>query len=361
MATSLAVTCIETYLYTLYNLLLMTAKSFVFSNSPGPHASRAKQILQKHPDVRNLIGKNPNTIYIIIGVVLFQISMACLVANQSWWMVFAAAYLLGAFADHALFVMIHECTHRLLFKRVAADRFAGILANLPQIFPTAISFEYYHIKHHSGMGVPDQDGDLPDEWEARLIDNYFIGKALWLLLYPFFQLVRLPRLRGIKTFDKWIALNWLVQIAFTATVFIVLGPKALVFLLASFFFSVGLHPLGARWIQEHFLTNGNEQETHSYYGGLNTIAFNVGYHNEHHDFPSVPWNKLPEVKKIAPNFYDNLFYHTSWTKLFLRFLFDKEISLYSRIVRSNRTKPKPLDKDCTNATFCEQEADVVNQ
>ena len=48
--------------------------------------------------------------------------------------------------------------------------------------------------------------------------------------------------------------------------------------------------MGARWIQEHYLTHG-EQETYSYYGPLNTVAFNVGFHNEHHDFPSVPWNR----------------------------------------------------------------------
>jgi sphingolipid delta-4 desaturase len=101
------------------------------------------------------------------------------------------------------------------------------------------------------------------------------------------------------------------------------------------FFSVGLHPLGARWIQEHYLS-APPQETYSYYGPLNILALNVGYHNEHHDFPSVPWNKLPKIKSTAPEFYDNLVYHKSWTKLLFKFLFDSKFSLFSRIVRSNR-------------------------
>jgi sphingolipid 4-desaturase/C4-monooxygenase len=96
-----------------------------------------------------------------------------------------------------------------------------------------------------------------------------------------------------------------------------------------------LHPLGARWIQEHFLTHG-EQETKSYYGILNPINLYVGYHNEHHDFPSVPWNNLPKIKKVADDYYSSLGYHTSYTRLLLQFLFDKKLSVYSRMARANR-------------------------
>ncbi len=317
---------------------------FVYSEVSEPHRIRTKDILKIHPDIRKLIGKNPNTIFAIIGLVGLQIALAWFTSSQSWWIVFIAAYLIGAFADHALFVMIHECAHKLLFKKPAANRLAGIFANLPQLFPSSVSFERYHIKHHSFQGVHELDADLPNHWEAKLIDNYFIGKAIWLLFYPIFQVFRISRLKEIKPFDGWVALNWAAQILFIAGIWLWLGPKAVVFLLASFFFSVGLHPLGARWIQEHYLTHSKDQETYSYYGVLNTVAFNVGYHNEHHDFPSVPWNRLPQIKAGAPNFYNTLFYHKSWTKLFFRFLFDKEISLYSRIVRKDRGRVKLTDQ-----------------
>ncbi len=321
----------------------MKPQHFKFSDSPEPHRIRTKDILKEHPDIRHLIGKNPNTIFAIIGLVALQIVTAWLVNDMAWWVVFVAAYLLGAFADHSLFVMIHECAHRLLFKKPEANRLAGILANVPQIFPSSVSFERYHIKHHSFQGIHELDADLPNHWEARLINNSFVGKVIWLLFYPLFQVFRISRLKEIKPFDGWVALNWGVQIAFTCCIWWFWGPKAFVYLLASFFFSVGLHPLGARWIQEHYLTHG-DQETYSYYGPLNTVSFNVGYHNEHHDFPSVPWNKLPEIRQKAPGFYNTLFYHKSWTKLFFRFLFDKEISLYSRIVRKDRGKVKLTDE-----------------
>ena len=316
---------------------MQAKKDFINVTCCEPHRIRTKAILKEFPDMRKLIGKNPNTIYAIIGLVSFQFVLCWLVADQSWWIVVGAAYLLGAFADHALFVMIHECAHRLIFKKPEANRLAGIFANAPLIFPSSVAFETYHIKHHSFQGIHELDGDLPNYWEAKLINNFFIGKMIWLLFYPFFQLFRFPRLKEIKPFNKWVVLNWAVQVLFIAAVLFLFGGKALAFLVLSFFFSVGFHPLGARWVQEHYLTNG-EQETYSYYGSFNKVAFNVGYHNEHHDFPSVPWNRLPQIRKNAPAFYNTLSYHTSWTKLFFRFLFDKEISLFSRVVRTNRGK-----------------------
>jgi sphingolipid 4-desaturase/C4-monooxygenase len=321
----------------------MKNKDFIYSNSSEPHRVRTRQILKNHPDVRKLIGKNPRTIFFILFLVSFQIAGAFFLADKPWWAIFVAAYFVGAFVDHALFVMIHECAHKLLFKNPVANRLAGIFANIPQVFPSSVSFERYHIKHHSFQGVHELDADLPNRWEAKLINNFFVGKVIWFLFYPLFQAFRVARLKEIKPFDGWIALNWGVQIVFVAAVWYFVGPKAVAFLTASFFFSVGLHPLGGRWIQEHYLTHG-EQETYSYYGPLNAVAFNVGYHNEHHDFPSVPWNKLPALKKTALPFYDSLASHNSWTKLWLRFIFDRELSLWSRVVRKNRGKVALVDE-----------------
>ena len=128
-------------------------------------------------------------------------------------------------------------------------------------------------------------------------------------------------------------------------------------MLISLFFSVGLHPLGARWIQRHYITteDGHEQETFSYYGPMNNFAFNVGYHNEHHDFPSIPWNKLPELKKTAPLWYESLDSHKSWTRLLFKFIFQREISLWSRVVRSERGKVELSDDSRPDRDLLEQE------
>ncbi len=170
-------------------------------------------------------------------------------------------------------------------------------------------FQRYHLKHHAFQGVYELDADIPNTWEARLVGTSPWRKAIWLLLFPLVQSTRPPRLREIRPIDRWVVLNLVVQIGFDVAVWFVLGPRAFAYLFISFFFSVGLHPLGARWVQEHYLLF-HGQETNSYYGWLNRLALNVGYHNEHHDFPSVPWNRLPELKRTAPEAYDSLGSHS---------------------------------------------------
>ena len=239
------------------------------------------------------------------------------------------------FANHSLFVLIHECAHNLIFKKRIFNILAGIFADLPNVVPSSVSFRAYHLKHHSYQGDYNLDADLASRWEAKFIGNSFFGKAFWLLFFPVFQALRPPRLKEIKFASAWTFVNWIAVFGFDVLIIMTFGWTAFLYFVFSFTFSIGLHPLGARWIQEHYLTSP-PQETYSYYGPLNIFALNVGYHNEHHDFPSISWNKLPELKKEAPEYYNNLVYHKSWVKLWLKFLFDPKLSLFSRMVRSNR-------------------------
>jgi len=311
-------------------------EEFVFSAQPEPHRLRTKQLLQRHPEIRQLIGPNPVTFLWTAVIVALQFAAAWFVARQSWWVVVLVAYTVGAVADHALFVVIHETAHKLVFKRRVPNILTALFANLPQSFPGAMSFSKYHLKHHAFQGVYELDGDLPFRWEARLVGSSPVGKALWLLFYPIFQAIRPWRVKEVPLWDRWTVINVIVVLAADAAVWIWLGPQALVYLALSLFFSIGLHPLGARWIQRHSLTHEDEQETSSYYGPLNRLAFNVGYHNEHHDFPSVPWNHLPKIHDAAPEVYGKLASHPSWTRLLFRFLFDRDITLFSRVVRNER-------------------------
>jgi fatty acid desaturase len=49
------------------------------------------------------------------------------------------------------------------------------------------------------------------------------------------------------------------------------------------------------------------QPTMSTYSLCASLAsMNLTHHVEHHDFPGIPWNRLPEVTRIAPEYYSSL-------------------------------------------------------
>lgn len=315
-------------------------RSFFPADLKRPHPIRRAAIMRAHPDVKALIGRDRWTAVITVGVVLGQVALAWGLGHLGigyWWLAFVAAWTIGAFANHAMFVVIHDGTHNLVFKSGLLNKALIVLADLPNTLPTAMGFRCYHVKHHSHLGDYDYDADLPSRWEADLVGDRWYGKAAWLFFFALFQLTRLERLKGtVPMRNRWTIYNGAAVFLFDAAILYFCGVNGLLYLFLSFWFSVGLHPLGARWIQEHF-TLDPEQETFDYYGPLNLFALNIGYHNEHHDFPDIPWRRLPELKKIAPEYYETLKSHSSWTKLWLTFIFDKRYTLYQRVDRSPST------------------------
>ncbi|MGO8971424.1 MAG: fatty acid desaturase [Myxococcaceae bacterium] len=328
------------------------ALSFDRVSYPEPHLERTRTLLRTHPEVRELFGREPWSAFWVLFLVGTQLLAAWALRAQPVWLLLAAAWLGGAFVVHGLWVLIHDSTHNLVFRRARDNAVLQIFAGLPIIFPAAIPFRKYHLLHHRFQGDPDLDADLAGPLEARLVGNGAVRKALWLFTFWAWQAARVPRLKRIKIWDAWYVANLLVQVAFVAAVLGAFGWRSLLYLFMSSVFAIGLHPVGARWIQEHYLTTEGPQETFSYYGPLNRIAFNVGYHNEHHDLMMVPWSRLPKLKAIAPELYEPLYAHRSWTRLGLRFIFDPSLSLYSRRLRGSAapvTEERPADRAFTEA------------
>jgi len=288
--------------------------------------------------LRSLAGPLPASAGWTVLLVVTQIALARLLVGQPWYVWLPCAYVVGATIDHALFVLIHECAHNLVFRWRAGNRLTALLANVPMVFPAAISFCKYHLLHHRHMGEIDLDADIPGPTEARVVGNRTTGKAAWLAAFALvLGTLRPRRIRSVPFLDVWTVANMVSQAVAVGVLVAWMGVEPLKYLAASLILAVGLHPFGARWIQEHYVFKAG-QETYSYYGPLNRLSFNVGYHNEHHDLITVPWRRLPEVRRAAPEFYDGLHAHWSWTRLLVRFLRDREITLFSRIVRGRQTR-----------------------
>ena len=128
------------------------------------------------------------------------------------------------------------------------------------------------------------------------------------------------------------------------------GWKPLIYLIFSSFLAGSLHPCAGHFIAEHYILSYTTptkpkndssipfpEETFSYYGPLNWLCYNVGYHNEHHDFPFVPWTKLPKLREIAAEFYDGLPCHRSWSWVIWDFITsDGGKGLWGRVKREGK-------------------------
>ncbi len=313
---------------------------FSYDHEQNVHIKRAREIKAKYPEVRSLMGTNPYTVFWSAGLVLLQLSIGYVLTNLSWVWVFVAAYLIGAFINHALYVIMHECTHNLVFRNPAYNKVLGIFGDFALLVPSAMAFRKYHLLHHQYLGQYDMDPDVVSRTEGRLVGNSAVRKIVWVFLLGVSQALRPLKIKEVRRVDRWLVANILIVLAVDILIFAVMGPKVLAYLGLSTLIALGLHPVGGRWIQEHY-TDGDGQETHSYYGPLNKLCFNVGYHTEHHDFASVPWNNLPKLKRLAPDYYDNLKSYSSWTAVLFRFIFDRSMSTFSRIVHEPRLRAAP--------------------
>ncbi len=304
---------------------------YVVTTEPNPHFARGAEIRRLYPEVKRWFGRDPFSQVCVLGVVGLQLAMAFLLRDAGWGWVALAAWCIGAFASHSLFVLIHDAAHNLIGRGSKANRWWGIACNVGQGFPSAMPFRTFHLLHHSHLDEYDWDGDLAFHAEARFVGNSPWRKALWLAAFPLIEIVRPERIDR-PTWDRWQWVNLAVIVATDLAILWVAGPQGLAYVLLSTIFGLGLHPTGARWVQEHY-TFEPGQETYSYYGPINKVAFNIGYHNEHHDLPAVPWRHLPKVRATAPEFYDGLYAHRSYVRLLVRFLTDRNVDLFSRITR----------------------------
>jgi sphingolipid 4-desaturase/C4-monooxygenase len=320
---------------------------FFWSYTEEPHRTRRQVIIKAHPEVTKLCGPEPLTKYLVLLVVSLQLLVAYTLRETPIfsWPFFLAAYLVGATANQNLFLAIHEISHNLAFRSGFLNRCIAIFANLPIGIPYSAGFRPYHLTHHKSLGVDGIDTDLPTSLEALLLDSV-LGKAFFCTFQIIFYAIR-PVLVYKMPFTSVHYSNIVAQLAFDFAIVHFMTGRSLMYLVLSSFLAGSLHPCAAHFIAEHYVfvtpnlsesTKGSHAdvpipETYSYYGPLNVLTYNVGYHNEHHDFPAVPWTRLPKLHNIAKEFYKPLPCHKSWPLVLWHFILDKEVSLWCRVKR----------------------------
>jgi len=235
--------------------------------------------------------------------------------------------------------------------------------------PSSTLFKRYHIEHHQFQGFEEYDMDIPTKAEGDIF-NSPIRKVFFLIFQFAFYGLR-PQLVRPKSPSKLDIMNNIVIFSSNIAIYMYFpsGLSALGYLVASSLLGMGLHPCAGHFISEHYVFPNDSNllpdgmgtksifdipmmrvtsnqtdsvknpiipvaETYSYYGALNLLCWNVGYHNEHHDFPRVPGWKLPQVHRIAKEFYEHLPQHKSWTWVLVSYVMNPNVTAYSRVVRN---------------------------
>jgi sphingolipid delta-4 desaturase len=328
------------------------------------HRERARRMLRAHPEIKKLFGHAPSTAFWCIAVASSQLALAAAASHMPIWMFCLVAWVVGAYLDGCLFQLSHECTHCLVFKKASWNRALFTYTSLPMFLSGHHTWWIEHLNHHNDMGATKDFisrrrsfflisrrtsplwvpyaaimlvmqvarsvvglvmyvfGSLlrgrlqPGKWTlAALADEHLVSGyerdkiTLWAVLYP---LINLTVCGLLAAYGAWHG-GW--QAAW----------KPIVYLLLSQAFLTGwLHPLWLGFVLgiSHVHGTSRYQPSASNYGWLvNKLVFNAGLHVEHHDLAGIPWFRLPQLRKIAPEFYDDLETIPSYTWLALQFVF----------------------------------------
>lgn len=298
------------------------------------HNERKQNILRDHPEVKTLMGVEPITKYLAVLMTLCQLATAVYSVDLSWSMYFLSAYLIGATLMQTSFLFTHEVTHNTVFKSILHNRIFAYIIQTPAIIAYHESFRYYHTSHHLELTRENGDPDIPSLPEANFTRKGVFHKMFWLQTNLISYLLR-PMFVKSMPFSWYLVANWTVQMSFNVSFFLLVGYQPFVYLLLSALLAGGIHPLAAHFITEHYNYPGmpEDQETSSYYGPFNMFIWNAGYHVEHHDFKSIPWTRLPALKKLAPEYYDNLYTFNSYFETIYSFITDNRINGFCRVRR----------------------------
>lgn len=270
------------------------------------HRLRKRAILAEFPQVSKLYGTDNRTQWYAYALIALQAWLAWL-ASGSYTRALALSVLIGPFVGNGILCLIHEATHFLVFQKASHNRILALLTNSVMVIPIAEIFRQHHHRHHQRLGDDSGDVDVPTPAEIKFVGNSALRKALWLafnmIILPIRSLSRLP-----VEVDAFIIANWVVCIGVGAFTLFTSRP-AFVFLILSTLNSQGLHPANTRQVQRHVYDGDAAMRdappgtlrpgTYSYYGPVNLLTLNVGYHIEHHDFCAIPWTRVQELRRIA--------------------------------------------------------------
>ncbi len=301
------------------------------------HNAMRREAVSAHPDLRAISGPEWRTVFALPILLALHWGVAWAVSDAPLWVIFLVAFTAGQILIHAAGSLVHETAHKLIFRQPGAKLAFDLgLEVILSSYAKQLTYQHEHISsHHPHMGDYERDYEHEDicAFQARMtlraknprLQHLMTALTLFIHALPLGSILgdgviaRMnARASGMPQSDPdrdiaatkppaWqVRLFIAVSILSNLVLFLLLGPWALLYhiwALSLFLGKLGVWNLGQS-LSEH--QGADEQTpTRSYYGWMNWLLFNTGYHNEHHSFPNVAWSRLPELHKAAPEVFDS--------------------------------------------------------
>lgn len=196
------------------------------------------------------------------------------------------AVLLRAFLHTGLFITAHDAMHGTIFpqNRTINDLIGSVATRTYALLPYKILREKHKLHHRYPASAKDPDfcereQRNPFAWYIGFMKGYLEGKQSWVLLV------------GMTIIFGW--LKWGLNIP-TSNIFLFWVLPILLSSVQLFYFGIFL---------PHRRPTGGYRNRHraesAYYSLVWSFVtcYHFGYHWEHHEFPQLPWYKLPSAVK----------------------------------------------------------------
>ncbi|MDH3443984.1 MAG: fatty acid desaturase [Deltaproteobacteria bacterium] len=205
-----------------------------------------------------------------------------------------------------LTVMVHEASHKPLFKSTALNNFVVMLCGLPILLPVS-AFRTNHKGHHARRSskVDPDEVAFPRLERLRSRSAYFVAflakASAFITVLPVSSVIRSDGRTRVQTMAEYTSLA-----AFLASLFWLVPLAAM--------WKLWLLPLlitaiftQLRAIAEHGATTRGDvfTATRTIVSNrfLSFMMCNINYHLEHHLFPAVPWYNLPRIHQLLKDEY----------------------------------------------------------
>ncbi|MEZ4320872.1 MAG: fatty acid desaturase family protein [Myxococcota bacterium] len=259
-----------------------------------------------------IAGPTVRALVLEAAVCVGLVALAVLVWNP---LLVALAMIAIATRQHALFILYHDAVHGLIAKPLRLnDAIINLFAGVPMALPVHV-YRSLHMVHHRTLGT-DRDPErvllyTGQDWDYRplparrllrqlVFDTLLVNqlKTLWAYRREVggHGVLKLPKNRWWPELAAMVVLFWGGFAAFAWMEPTLAARAAFVWGVPLVTLTQGIQKV--RSFAEHAALDAPELSYSWDPGLLGRIVlwpYNIQYHREHHEQPSIPWYRLPEV------------------------------------------------------------------